>query len=752
MRSFLALILFMCLPIANLYAASNISIIGNERIDQATIESYLPSQLLKGEADSLTIDQSIKDLMATSFFADVSIEQSGSNIKIKVVENPLINKVYFDGNNFLEDDKLEPELSLKPRTIYSKAKAKQDVTTIENIYHRHSRYGITVVPKVVKLDYNRVDVIYEIHEGKKTPVREVNFIGNQVYSDFTLSHVIATRESKWFRFLSNSDFYDPDKIELDKELLRKFYFRHGYAGMRIESVITEYNPKNHGFHISFVINEGAKYNYGNFEIINNIKSLKVKDIIKEDAIKAGELFDIEEVEKLIEKSTNSLADKGYAFASIIPEYQLDDLERKVYIKFVIEESARYYVRRINITGNYRTSDKVIRREILLAENDPFNLAKLRNSERNLRALDFFKNVTLDTAPRSQDQLDLEVQVEEKSTGYFSLAGGYSTTEGALLRFGITENNLLGLGHQLNLSLSKAAKNINTSVSYTNPYFLDYDFSFGFDYVYTDHQKRRYRQYDHKIHSLKLRGGYELATDLLHSPYYQIREDTLGDISDSASFIYKQQAGTRYTSLIGHSFIYNKLDNPAHPTQGYYAIANQEFAGLGGDNHYLKHSLRLGRFQPIIRDDITLETSGGLGYITSTGKSNLALVELYHMGAEYVRGFAYDGIGPRDLSTDDALGGKFIMYGRVEATFPLGLPEELAVRGAVFLDAGNLSSLDNYSALTNYTDKYSLRSAIGFGIKWDSPVGPLVASFGFPISKETFDKTQVFGFAIQTPFN
>jgi outer membrane protein insertion porin family len=724
-----------------------IRIEGTQRIEPATVRSYLTLQL-GDRFDSEKMDESLKSLFATGLFADVTLRRDGDALVVRVVENPIINRVAFEGNKKIEDKQLNEEIQLKPRTVYTRTKVQQDVKRILEVYRRSGRYAATVDPKVITLPENRVDLVFEINEGDKTKVTRISFIGNHAFGDGRLREVIQTTESAWWRILTSSDTYDPDRLTFDRELLRKFYLANGYADFRVVSAVAELAPDNSGFYITFTVDEGERYKFGKIEVKSAVKDVDPKKLEGLVTVKEDDWYNADEVENTIKKISDELGNRGYAFVDVRPRVKRDKDKKTIDVSFDVQEGPRVYVERINIKGNTRTLDKVIRRELQFAEGDAFSTQRIEESRRRLKNLGFFEQSDISNVPGSApDTTVVNVEVKEQPTGEVSVGAGYSTTEGAIGDFGIREKNFLGTGQDLSARFAISFKTQSIDTSYTNPYFMDTNIAAGVDLFRVRTDFTTESGYKQLTTGATLRAGYEVLQDLRQTWHYTIRQDRIGITSSAPSLFVVQQAGSATTSLIGQELMYDKRDNRLDPTSGYFWKIGNDFAGLGGSTRYLRSKLSAGDYYPIA-DQWVASVTGEGGYIAEIGKP-VRIVDRFFLGGDNLRGFRTAGVGPRDNVSQDALGGREYFTGTAELSFPLGLPKEFGILGKVFTDVGTLTKVDESGP--NVLDTASIRASAGFGIAWKSPFGPVRVDIAKPYKKESFDKTELFRFSFGTRF-
>jgi outer membrane protein insertion porin family len=744
-----------------------IRIEGTERIEPETVRSYLTVQ--PGDAFSTeNVDKSLKSLFATGLFADVVLRRQGDALIVHVVENPIINRIAFEGNHKFDDKAISDELQLRPRTVYTRTKVQADVTRILDLYRRSGRFAATVEPKVIPLDQNRVDLVFEIDEGSVTRISSINFVGNRRFGSSRLQQAISTKESRWYRFLSTSDTYDPDRLNYDRELLRKFYLGQGYADFRVISAVAELAPDKEGFFITFTIEEGERYKFGKVDLISQLKDVGADSLKPLVTIKEGDWYNADEVDSTITHLTDELGTRGFAFVDIQPQVARNREAHTIDLVYNVLEGPRVFVERIDVVGNVRTLDKVVRREFRLVEGDAFNTAKLRRSQQRIKNLDFFKKVDVNTAQGSApDRTVITVEVEEQSTGEITLGGGFSTTDGPLGNVSLRERNLLGRGQDLRVGFTLSARAQQIDLSFTEPYFLDRNIAAGFDLFQIDQQNRINSVYDQFSLGGALRAGYQLSEFLRHTLRYTLRQDRIKitDTANASAFI-RAEAGTRVTSSVGEVLLYDKRDNIQDPSDGYFASLGTDVAGLGGDVRYVRNKVGAGWFFPAAPKWV-ISVTGEAGDIRGLGQ-HVGIQDRWFVGGDNLHGFATAGIGPRSKETGDALGGNDYYVGSVSLGFPLGLPEEFGVSGRIFTDVGSLfnfsqSNADSAFLTSNCTASKGadcaivqgttnkLRASAGAGVAWKSPFGPIRLDLAIPVLKETFDKKELFRVSFGTRF-
>jgi outer membrane protein insertion porin family len=797
-------------------SANSIVVQGNRRVEAETVKSYFKPGP-GGQLGPAQIDDGIKSLYATGLFEDVRIDHSGGRLVVIVVENPVIDHVAFEGNKKAKDDQLKVEVQSKPRGTLSKPMVQADVQRIIEIYHRSGRFDVKVDPKIIERPNNRVDLVFEITEGQKTGVKKIRFVGVHAFSTGRLEDVIKTSESNWLSFLQTTDIYDPDRVEADRDLLRRFYLKHGYADVRIVSAVGEYDPANKGFIVTFTIDEGSQYRVGTIDVVSNVHALNpaaVRDSLK---ISAGSVYNADLVEKSVESVTIEAAKHGYAFATVHPRGDRDVEKKVINLTFVVEEGTRAYIERINIFGNTRTRDYVIRREFDIGEGDAYNRALIDRAERRLKNLNYFKTVKITNEPGSApDRVVINVNVEEMSTGEFTISGGYSTSDGFLAEVSVADRNLMGRGQFGKVSVSYGQYSRGASISYVEPYLLGYRMAGGIDLFARQTLATSFVSYNTQTIGVNLRLGFALSEELTFTPHYSIfqQEVTLPDYlnncasttvgglfpnpgvnPDPVTGIYTPPAGYQthepgavqagplpdecyadgeatlpvrielakgpvIESIVGYSLAYNTLDNVKSPTSGLYAEIKQDVAGVGGDVKFIRTTGEARSYYEMFPDIVGVVKLQG-GYQAGWGGTDLRMLDNFQMGPNLVRGFAPAGIGPRDVTpytTNDALGGTMFWGASFEAQTPLYfMPKEVGIKLAAFADAGSLWGYKSETswAVTGETmqvaDSAAVRSSVGMGVIWDSPLGPLRFDFAYAITKESYDRTQFFRFSGGTKF-
>lgn len=733
------------------YAAnvSDIRVIGSERVEPATVMSYL--NLKKGDAVTQdALDAALKSLFATGLFADVQVGENNGVVTVTIVENPVINEVAFEGNDDLKDEQLQGEIQARARQVFTRTSIQDDVARLYSIYQKNGRFSADIQPKIIKLDQNRVNLVFEISEGPVTEIDSIRFVGNDRFSGDQLRSVVSSKESHWYSILSSNDKYDQDRLGYDQELLRQFYLKEGYADFRVLSAVSELSQEKDKFFVTMTIDEGARYRINDVRINSQIRNLDPAILKDSVNFKVADWYNGEEVKDSIDTMTQKLGDLQYAFVSVVPDINRNRENHTIDVIFNINETPRVFVERINVNGNVRTLDKVVRRQIELSEGDPFNRSLLAKSEQNIKDVGYFSKVDVKTSPGSApDKSIVDITVEEQSTGSVSLGAGFSTADGPLADFTVRERNLMGTGKDLALSATIAGKRTQFDVSMTDPYFLDRNLLAGVDAFHTTRDQQDQSSFDQKRTGAGLRFGYPLSRNLRQTWKYGLESNDITNVDSNASIYIRQQEGSVVTSALSQRLDYSNLDSKQFATDGYTAWLDTEIAGIGGDAKYISGKVG-GQFYYPIAKDWVFTTLAEAGMIAGYSDDDVRINERYFLGGNNFRGFKSAGVGPRDISTSDSLGGNQFYRGTVQLNFPLGLPDDLGVTAHVFTDYGSLWNVDT-SSTANLIDNSSLRVASGAGLTWKSPMGPLQIDFTEPILKEDYDADQIFRFNFGTQF-
>ena len=722
---------------------------GTQRIEPETALSY--TKLRQGQAYSNeTLDQAIKDLLGSELFADVQIAgvESG-DIVIRVRENPIINRVILEGNKRLKEDKITKEIKLKPRQVFTRSAVRQDVARIVELYRRQGRFAATVEPKMVNLDQNRVDVVFEISEGPKSKVRQINILGNEVFSDDRLRGEMATKQARLLTILSSNTSYDQDRLAYDQQKLRQFYLTQGYADFRVTSAVAELTPDKRDFIITYVVEEGPRYKFGDVTVDSDIRDFDDKKLAASLPFKQGDFYNAKQVEDAVDSLSQTTGLFGYAFTDVNPEFQRNRDALTMSINFHIAQAQRTYVERVEITGNTQTQDKVIRREVRLAEGDAFNSFQVKRSQDRINSLGYFQDKfeIKQVQGSSPDRVILEANVEEKATGQLQLSAGFSSLEKFIVQASIEQSNFRGKGQTLRAGVNYSTYSKSVELGFTDPYVFDRNIAIGVDVFRRDFNNFNFINNDRNTTYEQTSTGFQIRAGVPLTEYWQlagryglvydevgldegtfftdsngdgIRGNSPGDVCDRLqSGRYLCDAlGNRWTSSVGYSLIYDSLNSRLRPSAGQRISFSQDFAGLGGDVKYLRSRLEGAKYWGLGRGFIASVTAEG-GYIFSLedsrgpGIDKVRITDRFYLGEPQFRGFDIRGVGPRvqrlfyttdesgnqilnedrNSIIDDALGGKAYYLGKVELEIPLGSgARELGIRPSIYAQAGSLFNI------------------------------------------------------------
>lgn len=772
--------------------AQSVVVQGNRRVETETIRSYVTEQ---------SPEQAKKDLMQTGLFSSVEVSRRGNQTVVTVRENEVVNRVVFEGNKKIKSDVLQGEVQLKERGPFSQSVLDMDLARVREIYQRGGRANAQISVRTVSLENGRVDVVYTINEGDKTGVKSINFTGNHVYSAGRLRDQMTTTESNLMSWIKTSDVYDPDRIAADLELIRRYYLKNGYADFRVLGTEAKLIEDKSGYEVNIAVDEGPQYKVGSVNVDSRIPDISSSSLLSLARTSTGDVYSVDQVDKTLVAMTTAAASRGYAFAQVRPRGERVSGESTINLTYVVEEGPRVYIERINVRGNVRTRDEVIRREFDLGEGDAYNKVLVDRAERRLKNLNYFKTVRITNEPgTTPDRVVINVDVEDQPTGQFSVSAGYSTSDGVIGEVAVQETNFRGTGQFARLSGSLGQYSNGVEFNFTEPYFMGYRLAGGFDLFTKYSDNSRYTYYNVRNTGGAVRLGFALFEDISMQVRYSLYQSDIkipntashpyndcsypiagvtgtgvGDMSclanGEASLAIKEAQGRSITSMPGYTLSYNTLDNNKNPRSGLYAEVKQDFAGAGGDAKYIRSSSEVRMYREIT-DDFVGMIKGTGGYIYG---NNLRVIDNFNLGPALVRGFASGGIGPRDISPGinsnmNSLGGTTFFGGTAEVQFPIfGLPKDIGMKMAVFTDAGTLFGYQgkkNFSDFcpTGCSDYYlhhninmtvhdssMIRSSVGTSLIWTSPLGPIRFDFAKALTKDQYDRTQFFRFSGGTSF-
>ncbi|UVC13163.1 outer membrane protein assembly factor BamA [Mesorhizobium onobrychidis] len=754
---------FVATSAAEAAVVSRVEVSGNQRVDADTIRNYVTIKPGKAFSSS-DIDDAVKALFGTGLFSDVQINQVGSSLVIKVSEYQVVNQVLFQGNKKLKDNALAAAVQLKPRGTFSQQALDADVEAVKAAYRRIGRDDAAVTTQIMDLGDNRVNVVFNINEGGRTQIAAINFVGNSAYSSRRLSDVISTKRSSILSFVLRDDVYDEDKLRADQELLRRFYYNHGYADFQVISAVGELDESTNKYTVTITVQEGDRYTFGDVSVESSIPEVDPASLQSVVETHKGDVYNAENVEDTIIALTERVAGSGYPFAQVTPRGDRNFENHTISVVYTIDQGTKAYVERIEIRGNDRTRDYVIRREFDVSEGDAFNQVLIQRAKKRLEALDYFEKVEVSTVPGSEpDQVVLVVDVVEKSTGEFSVGAGYSTggdTDGPSIEGSITERNFLGRGQFIKLSAGGGKNSRDYSFSFTEPYFLGRRIAAGFDVF---NRTREYDDYQSETTGATVRFGLPITDDISTQLAYNISQEKyeLDDGCDpnagcdvSTAILNGIEESPWLKSSVSLGLVYNTIDDMKSPHEGIFANVTTEFAGLGGDAKFVKVTARGTVYQTLSEQlDLVGLISGGAGHIQGYGSDDdLRIFDHFQSSDRMIRGFAYGGIGPvDDQGFDDHLGGTTYFNASAEAQFPMPvIPESFGLRGAVFADAATLYGNDVAGVDPSTTDM-EWRASVGLGMMWASPFGPIRIDYAIPVLKEDTDDVQEFNFGISSRF-
>ncbi|MCO4316508.1 outer membrane protein assembly factor BamA [Phyllobacterium sp. 21LDTY02-6] len=758
---------------AHAATVSRIEVRGNTRVDAQTVRDNVGITPGKPFSNA-DIDAATKRLFGTGLFSDVRISQAGGALIVQVSENQVVNQVIFQGNKKIKDPQLQNAVQLKPRAAFDQTTLEADTEAVRAAYRNVGRSDATVNSRIMDLGEGRVNVVFEINEGDRTKISNITFVGNQAFGSRRLRDVISTKKSNPLSWLTRNDVYSEDRLRADEESLRRFYYNRGYADFRVVSSTAELDPATNEYTITITVEEGDKYAFGGVNIESSVEGVDTAQLQGLVETREGDTYSAKEIEDSILKVSEKVAGQGYAFAKVEPRGDRNFENRTISVTYAIDQGPRAYVERIEIRGNEKTRDFVIRREFDVSEGDAFNQVLIQRAKRRLERLEFFQTVNISTAPGSQpDQVVLVVDVVEKATGEFSIGGGYTTggeNPGPTVEASITERNFLGRGQFVRIGAGGGLDNNRTySLSFTEPYFLGQRISAGFD-IYKRQSGVR-DKYETDVTGATIRFGLPITEELtaglaynITREEYEIDEDALNDDGTpdldeiSRAFADAAEDSPWVKSSVSWSLTYNSIDDVKNPRDGIYAKFYQEYAGIGGDANFLKTTFT-GSYYKTLMDELDvvgLVRIGG-GHIQGFG-DDLRVFDTFKNTTDMIRGFKYNGIGPRDASVRDDkgsfLGGNTYFNATVETQFPMPvIPESIGIRGALFADAATLfgSDLDDAKNNGDDTTKMEWRASVGASIMWASPFGPLRFDYAVPVKKVDGDQEQNFNFGMSSKF-
>jgi len=735
---------------AQSYRFTNVEVSGNQRVDPATILSY--AGIARGETVSAgRLNDAYQSIVDSGLFQEVVLEPRGATLVIKVTEYPTINQISFEGNARIKDDDLANLIQSKSRYVYSPSMAEADAAAIVAAYDSQGRLAATVTPKIIQRSENRVDLVFEIVEGGTIEIERISFVGNRAYSERRLRQALATKQAGLLRRFIRSDTYIADRIEFDKQALSDFYMSRGYVDFQVLSVTPELTRNRDAYLLTFTIREGQKFHFGNITTVSDLPDVDPAQFQAAVKIRPGQTYTPVDIENSIARMERLAVQEGLNFIRIEPRVTRNDRDLTLNVEFSVTRGPRVFVERIDIEGNATTLDRVIRRQFTTVEGDPFNPREIRETADRIRALGYFETAEVTAREGSSpDQRIIDVNVEEKPTGSLSFGLSYSGTYGVGAAIAFQEDNFLGRGQYLNFRIDTGTDNASSRFVFAEPAFLGRDVRFRFAAQYVETSGQFNAPYDTRIVYIQPALQFPVSDNGRLELRYTVGENTLDNYTGSSPIIESETdpASLSY-SQIGYGYTYDTRRSGLNPNAGILFQFNQDFAGLGGDMNYIETSAQIGGEMPVWNEDITLRAELEGGVLTMLDNQSSRVTDRYFLNGK-IRGFEGNGLGPRDLESDDkeALGGNMYAVLRTEAEFPIGLPEEYGVTGGVFADFGSVWGLNDPMYVD---DSFHLRSVVGVSIFWKTPLGPLRFNFSNAFMKEDYDKVQNFDFTVSTRF-
>ncbi len=739
---------------AQSFRFSNVTVQGNERVEPGTIVTY--AGITPGEAVSAgELNDSYQRIVNSGLFETVELVPNGSTLLIRVQEWPTVNRISIEGNARLEDEALLEVVQSQPRRVYNPATAEQDAAAIAEIYEARGRLAATVTPKIIRRGANQVDLVFEIVEGRVVEIERLSFVGNRAYSDGRLRRVLETKQAGLLRQLVQRDTFVADRVELDRQLLADFYTSRGYIDFRTLSVNSEFSRERNAFFVTFTVQEGQPHSFGEIGASTSLPDIDAQEFLAVTKTRRGQTYSPMAIENDVTRMERLATRKGLSFVRVDPRIDRDPRNLILNVDYVIERGPRVFVERIDIEGNATTLDRVIRRQFDTVEGDPFNPREIRRAAERIRALGYFADAQVDARDGSAaDQVVVDVNVEEQPTGSLTLGASYSADGGPGINVGFAERNFLGRGQNLGFSIATGTDSANTSFSFSEPALFDRDLRFSFRAYYsTSEQDNSF--YDTRVVGISPSLDFPISENARLGLRYSISKDTILNISEDSSPILQAEQGSVITSALGYTLSYDTRRTGLDPNAGIRLEFGQDFAGLGGDSQYIKTAAKAIAQTRVLNEELTLRATIEGGAINSVSDSTTRLTDRFFLGPSLLRGFESKGIGPRDLNSEneDALGGNMFAVARLEAEFPLGLPEEYGITGGAFVDVGSVWGLDDTAGAGGVTvdDSAALRASIGVSVFWNTPIGPLRFNFSKPLQKEDYDREQNFNLTISTEF-
>ncbi|WP_299195200.1 outer membrane protein assembly factor BamA [uncultured Litoreibacter sp.] len=744
---------------AQSFSISTIEINGNQRIEDATVLSFL--NIPRGQPVSAAqLNDAFQRLQRSGLFESVDIVPAGNRLIVTVKEFPTINRVNIEGNKRLKDEDLLPLLQSQSRRVYNPSTAEADAQTLSEGYRQAGRIAATVTPRIIPRSNNRVDLVFEVAEGRVVEVERISFVGNRNYSDRRLRRVVESKQAGLFRTVIASDTFIADRIAFDRQLLRDFYLSRGYVDFQVLSASPELTRERDAFFVTFKVQEGQQFKFGEITTTSDLAEIDVDEFQSVSKIKSGKTYSPARIENTITRMERLAIQKGFDFIRVEPRVTRNDADLTLDIEFIVTRGPRVFVERIDIEGNATTLDRVVRRQFRTVEGDPFNPREIRDAAERIRALNYFSTADVNTREGSgPDQVVVDVDVEETTTGSLGFGVSFGSEAGVGFNVSFSERNFLGRGQRLGFSFDTGSDTQDTSLSFVEPAFLGRDLALGLN-VYYRTTDSEFANYD------TLNVGFEPSLEFPVSENgrlrlnYRLSRDSIKNVDRTqtagvfdTSTILQLEEGSRYTSALGYQYSYDTRRTGLNPNAGVLLRFGQQFGGIGGGQQFINTSGLVSAETKVAREEVTLRAEFEFGAQTMlTGNSRIT--ERFFIGGRRLRGFDTDGLGPRDLVSGnrDALGGNYFAVARLEAEFPVGLPEEYGISGGAFFDVGSVWGLDNVNSQTGVVDdSLNLRATIGVSVFWDTQIGPLRFNFSRALKKETYDRERSFDLTVSTRF-
>lgn len=747
---------------AQTFSFSRVEVNGNERVDAATIISY--AGIARNAAVSAgQLNDAYQSILGTGLFESVEVIPSGSTLVINVSERPTINRIAYEGNRRLKDDAIDALVGSRARRVFSPSQAETDAAAIVEAYRVQGRVAATVTPKVIRRSNNRVDLVFEITEGRVVGNERISFVGNRKFSDRRLRGALETKQAGLFRQLIQSDSLIEERLTFDKQVLRDFYLSRGYIDFRVQSSAAEITRSRDAFLITFNVQEGQQFRIGKVSVTSSMAGVNADEFRNALRIRPGRVYNPQIVETNISRLERLATKKGINFMRVEPRITRNERNLTLDIEFAISKGPRIFVERIDIEGNASTLDRVVRRQFRVVEGDPFNPREIREAAERIRALGFFETADVNAREGSApDRVVVDVNVVEAPTGSLGFGASYGSDSGLGFNVNFSERNFLGRGQSLSFGFDTTSSANSYTFGFREPAFLGRDVTFGLDanYRQTNSDNARYNTTTGVIRPLfefplGEQSRLQLRTAVGYKDLYGIDLGNGTPTDTGSSNILRQEAGERWDTSIGYTYSYDTRITGINPNAAIRFTFGQDFGGLDGQNQYIRTNATMTAQTKVWNEEVTLraEVEGGALNYTSGGST---VLDRYTLNGK-IRGFEANGVGPRDLNVtnEDALGGNFFFVTRLEAEFPLGLPEEYGITGGVFYDIGSVWGLDNTNGGPNGTmpvdDSLYWRSSVGVSVFWDTPIGPLRFNFSEAIMKQDYDKTRNFDVSIRTEF-